>query len=548
MKNKTKHILREYIQRILREEDDSDWEVYEKMNEMKYNVLSSFKEALNKHKASGREYMEERQNWNTIPFGTLQRIWQQFIKFGEVPSQLWKYLDKIEAIITNNILKIDVNTEFAGHKTQVDTDVLEDYEISEEDLREHFGDFIMDPNGQWRLSDYGLEPLLQKLSELRKLKTPKDRLVKIDQILEIVHARSDIAGWFIAGGSRALSDLSKYERTTEETKNLSNILNDLKKTLESFKKYMHDETYWYFRRKIVANEKQIIDQPEDHNVLLADIETISNELNTKIDQVKNSSSYKEQEKMVAEVRQLVRKTLLKEVSDNYITHFNGGRTFSVHNSDNFLYVFKNAFQIHDNVLKIFNEDKEDDNSSILVKLSAKGKDKKEDLYYKELKHKYLFIGEEVYSFETDDEITKFYTPIGNSDVAYPVALSKENAYFMLDKQYVDRSEFPKDINWKDAYQYFYGHEDFENKDKLKKKKFKNSKMVEKNPLRENKVRSLIRETISEILTEKVIHKRLGQFGLDSGQAIIVDPAHLDSCELPTHAKGDGMGFRSQYSS
>jgi hypothetical protein len=74
-----------------------------------------------------------------------------------------------------------------------------------------FGDWIEDKSGQWRLSDYGLEPLNKKLSELRKIGIPEKKLKKIDEILNVVHQRSDIAGWFVEGGSAALSKLSGME-------------------------------------------------------------------------------------------------------------------------------------------------------------------------------------------------------------------------------------------------------------------------------------------------------------------------------------------------
>ena len=55
-----------------------------------------------------------------------------------------------------------------------------------------------------------MEPLVTKLHELRRLETPELRLAKIDEMLNIVHTRSDIAGWFVEGGSGSLSQLSGY--------------------------------------------------------------------------------------------------------------------------------------------------------------------------------------------------------------------------------------------------------------------------------------------------------------------------------------------------
>lgn len=72
---------------------------------------------------------------------------------------------------------------------------------------------------------------------------------------------------------------------------------------------------------------------------------------------------------------------------------------------------------------------------------------------------YIFIGEFIYSFSLvdGDEVDAYYSPVGNNDVPYPVLLGKKNVYFMLDKRYVPRSEFPKDQTWEDAYRSFYGN-------------------------------------------------------------------------------------------
>lgn len=229
---------------------------------------------------------------------------------------------------------------------------------------------------------------------------------------------------------------------------------------------------------------------------------------------------------------------------NFLTHDNGGRAFSVHKDDEFLYVFKQSMSLYDNVLKIFEGDKEDEGSSVLIELAANGKKESDELYYKELKHKYLFVGTEVYSFECDDEISEFHTQIGNSDVPYPVALSKESVYFMLDKVYVDKTEFPNDTDWSDAYTYFY-----ENKN-LKKHKFHNLKLIEKSPLREQQIRPVIRKYVSELIKEEIIEKRLGQFSLDSGQAIFVDPAHLDDYKesIEKMLKGEFKSDKNQVKS
>jgi hypothetical protein len=71
-------------------------------------------------------------------------------------------------------------------------------------------------------------------------------------------------------------------------------------------------------------------------------------------------------------------------------------------------------------------------------------------------NKYVYIGHEIFSFELKDEVDKYYSPVGHSDVPYPLILGKENVYFLLDKQYVPRDMFPKSQVWEDAYRPWYG--------------------------------------------------------------------------------------------
>lgn len=98
------------------------------------------------------------------------------------------------------------------------------YHLSDEELRkklmeemdDRFTDYSTDPkSGHLYISDYGLEPLQKLVIELRNEKTPEQRLVTVDKMLNVVHMRSDLASWFVQGGSSALSSLSGYEHDDE---------------------------------------------------------------------------------------------------------------------------------------------------------------------------------------------------------------------------------------------------------------------------------------------------------------------------------------------
>ena len=81
-----------------------------------------------------------------------------------------------------------------------------------------FEDYLTDPkSGHLYISDYGLPAIMTLGSKLYMENNPEKKVVLIDGILNVVHQRSDMASWFVQGGSAALSDLSGYEIPDEES-------------------------------------------------------------------------------------------------------------------------------------------------------------------------------------------------------------------------------------------------------------------------------------------------------------------------------------------
>jgi len=76
------------------------------------------------------------------------------------------------------------------------------------------------------------------------------------------------------------------------------------------------------------------------------------------------------------------------------------------------------------------------------------------------KKKYMSIGYNIYTFETESEIIDYVSPVGNSDVPYPISYDKDNVYFMIEQVYIKRSELtiePNVANAEHIYGEFYGH-------------------------------------------------------------------------------------------
>lgn len=95
----------------------------------------------------------------------------------------------------------------------------------------------------------------------------------------------------------------------------------------------------------------------------------------------------------------------------------------------------------------------------------------------ETKTQYIYIGSEIYRFETSEEISDFISPIGNSDVPYPVAYSENYVYFMLEGKYVQKTNLTTEaipINADEIYGEFYGH-------------LKSSKQIVKNNFKKLKI-------------------------------------------------------------
>ena len=69
------------------------------------------------------------------------------------------------------------------------------------------------------------------------------------------------------------------------------------------------------------------------------------------------------------------------------------------------------------------------------------------------RHRYVYVGEKIFSFTTDHRITKYVSPVGNSDVPYPYAVDKNNVHYLLAENVFLKigSSGARD----DPYRYFY---------------------------------------------------------------------------------------------
>ncbi len=96
------------------------------------------------------------------------------------------------------------------------------------------------------------------------------------------------------------------------------------------------------------------------------------------------------------------------------------------------------------------------------------------------KHKYIFVGHEIYWFKTDDEILDYDSPVGDSNVPYPVAIGEKNIYFMIEDCMVRRKKMKTLILEKNGvhmYDKLYAINEFGDESEPKSYKIKGKKIL-----------------------------------------------------------------------
>ena len=121
----------------------------------------------------------------------------------------------------------------------------------------------------------------------------------------------------------------------------------------------------------------------------------------------------------------------------YYTHDNGGRPFQVivNSSKKLFRVFEDE---HHDILKdlyITQTVKPTRYIKMFVGNDNGEQGRGNSLLFQITKKKYMFVGETVSTFNLNDEIVDYKSPIGNSDVPYPFAIGITNSYLINEKLY-----------------------------------------------------------------------------------------------------------------
>lgn len=183
-----------------------------------------------------------------IPKLQYQRALQEFVKYGEFmrfpEAKIFQWKD----LVLENIAKLEVLTAIGGHTSDFpyyefydvfdynqetgderdgefsawckmkyeetgDDDYTKDYNFQAAykflDEVKHMDDYLpLFSNGQWVLSDFGLQPLFKIGQELAENNNANEIIVLINRALDVTHQRSDLAEIFIEGGTPTLDAIS----------------------------------------------------------------------------------------------------------------------------------------------------------------------------------------------------------------------------------------------------------------------------------------------------------------------------------------------------
>lgn len=161
---------------------------------------------------------------------------------------------------------------------------------------------------------------------------------------------------------------------------------------------------------------------------------------------------------------------------SYEIHDNGGRPFCVERAGEHIRVYEQEYVKEEDYYmlgrKILSLDAEKvwigDNDSrvdqaLVPHYSPKGMFPGNSILLRRSDGSYLYIGSEIYSFETPqgDAIQMYYSPVGNSDVPYPYAVGETHVYFMVEKKKVAIAHLDMD---RDLYAQLYRDESLPKQD------------------------------------------------------------------------------------
>ena len=171
-----------------------------------------------------------KQNWGVLINPEMYaKALREFTQYGKLIKFPEKYVYQWMGILMKNTAILRANTDLAGHSTYFPFDIVQDYaeRIDGIELSDDFSEcsewldekglynWMVMPNGDFAISDYGIEPIEKIIAEYNKNLPAEKVLVLVNRILDVYHMRGDLSQIFIHGGSKTLSSISESIKKTK---------------------------------------------------------------------------------------------------------------------------------------------------------------------------------------------------------------------------------------------------------------------------------------------------------------------------------------------
>ena len=146
--------------------------------------------------------------------------------------------------------------------------------------------------------------------------------------------------------------------------------------------------------------------------------------------------------------------------NNYLTHNNGDRPYRVIIKDNKTIILNehtNSIILNIVALKIWIGE------GLLTQMTkysgGHGNNFKGNSILLYVNNYYIFIGHNIFSFQTNYEIINYVSDIGTNDIPYPYAVDKNNNYYLM----LEEIMLPVPYEYStDPYEYFYKNKNYNN--------------------------------------------------------------------------------------
>lgn len=179
---------------------------YDKLSEIESHELMRFSNWLKNGKMRS-----ERQVWDLVSVDVIRPVWEHYVSTGHVRESHYGILtDAFDKTLYNAIV---LRFNYDCYDMRIDSEMLDDYGLTRDQLDSEWVEYITNSETrQVRISDFGMRPVDEALSEAFRGDTPEVMIRSVDRIFQIVHMQSDLSAMFVEGGSKALSGLSEIQR------------------------------------------------------------------------------------------------------------------------------------------------------------------------------------------------------------------------------------------------------------------------------------------------------------------------------------------------